>query len=254
MAVSVMIYLRHFSAIFILHLISNCSSFTFEGSSASFSKFSSWVPCHNGTLSFEFKTSSPNALLMYTDSGNKLISHDYFELKLVNGILQLRFKLNDERKMITSAKGNLNDNEWHSLNIIRSGRRTTLEVDKVSRMVENSHYEDTHITFGDSQDSYVYIGGLPMEFNSKLERLAHAQAKFEPSLRGSVRNVFFSNCGKVPVSPKLLESEGIIFDTDKCMENNPCQNNGICTMRDSGIKCDCSYTNFVGDFCQNGKC
>lgn len=253
MAVSVINHFKQFVAFSLLNLFVFCTAFTFEGSSTSYGKFSSWVPCHNGTISFEFKTLGPDALLLYTDSGNKKISDDYFELKLINGIMHLVFKINRERNMISSAKDGLNDNNWHMVDLIRDGRLTTLRVDGVARTVEDKHYETDHVTFGDSPDSFVYIGGLPVEFNNRLEKLAHSQAIFEQHLRGSVRNLFFSNCGKAMVGPQLLQSEGIIFDTDKCMENNPCQNSGICIMRDEGVQCDCSWTDFTGEFCQTGK-
>lgn len=253
MALSVIVNLKQTLVISVLNLIVACSTFTFEGSSTSYGKFSSWVPCHNGTISFEFKTSSANALLLYTDSGNKQVSNDYFELKLINGIVHLVFKLNKGTNMMSSAKDNLNDDKWHMVDIIRARRLTTLKVDGVAITVENTNYQDDHVTFGDSPESFVYIGGLPAEFNYRLEKLAHSQANFEPRLRGSIRNLFFSNCGKALVAPTLKESEGIIFDTDKCMENNPCQNNGICIMRDEGVQCDCMATDYEGEFCQIGK-
>ena len=253
MADSVINEMKWILAVSLLNLFAVCSSLTFEGSSTSYAKFSSWVPCHNGSISFEFKTSIPDSLLLYTDSGNKKISDDYFELKLINGIMHLVFKINQERNMIHSAKDDLNDNNWHMVDLIREGRLTTLRVDGVARTVEDKFYQTDHVTFGDSPDSFVYIGGLPVNFNHRLEKLAHAQANFEQHLRGSIRNLFYSNCGKALVTPQLLMSEGTISDTDKCMENNPCQNNGICIMRDKGVQCDCSWTDFHGDFCEQGE-
>lgn len=250
MALDLLIRYFYWFVILSLNLIAFCYSFNFDGSSSSFSKFESWVPCHNGTITFEFKTHSSSALLFYTDGGRK--TPDYFELKLINGIMHLTFMLNNERNML-SAGQNLNNNEWHSVDLIRDGRLTTLKVDEFSYTREDKNYSPEYVTFGDSNENYVFIGGLPLDYNQKLSELAHPQVVFEPRLQGSVRNLFYSNCGKAMTTPQMLDSEGLIVESDKCMNNNPCMNNGICVMRDHGVQCDCSGTSFTGEHCQIGK-
>ncbi|KAH3844647.1 hypothetical protein DPMN_086906 [Dreissena polymorpha] len=230
-----------------------CGSFKFDGSSTSFGKFSQWTPCHNGTIEFEFRTNVSNALLFYIDSGDKQKNPDYFELKLIDGLMHLRFKLNREIDMVSSAMGNLNDNEWHLVKLMRVGRQTTLVVDKATIMKEHQNFDIEYKTFGDSVDNYVYIGGLPNIFNTQLEKLAQPHVKYEPRLRGSVRNLFYSNCGKEMTKPDLLDSQGLVLADDQCIRNNPCLNGGICVTRDRGMQCDCSATEFTGEFCQIAK-
>lgn len=225
-------------------------SFNFGGASSSFSKFEPWVPCHNGTISFEFKTHSGSGMLMYIDGGRN--GPDYFELKLINGGLHFTFKLNNERNML-SAGQDLNNNEWHSVDLIRDGRLTTLKVDEFSYTGKNQNFDPAYVTFQNSNENYVFIGGLPSDYNHKLSELSHPQIMFEPRLQGSVRNLVYSNCGKAMMTPEMLDSDGLILESDLCMKNNPCKNEGICVMRDHGVQCDCSWTNFMGEFCEIGK-
>ena len=241
----------HFSSLLtlLLGIISFCLPFDFEGSSTSYAKFSSWVPCHNGTVSFEFKTQLPNSLLLYTDSGG---TGDYYQLKLVNGKMHLRFKLNKSSSML-SAGQNLNDNYWHTVDIMRDGRFTTLKVDDISYTRENKMYNPELVKLQTSSQDYVFIGGLPIEYNEKLSELALPAVTFEPRLKGSVQNLFFSNCGKTLSRPDMIDHQGIILENDRCLKNNPCQNNGICVNRNNGVQCDCSWTDFIGEFCAIGK-
>ncbi|XP_052769324.1 neurexin-1-like isoform X2 [Mya arenaria] len=246
----IMVALRQCWMVVIFNILAVCRGFQFEGSSTSFSKFSPWTPCHNGTIEFEFKTQLPNALMFYTDSGNAQANDDYFELKLVDGIMYLLFKLNKENDMMTSVMGNLNDNEWHSVKLMRAGRQTTLIVDEQTLVKEHVNYDSEYQTFDGTSSNYIFVGGLPLEYNTQLEKLAHSQVMFEPRLSGSVRNLFYSNCGKEMVTPDLVDSDGLVVGEDRCLRDNPCLHGGICVVRDDGIKCDCSYTQFNGEHCQ----
>ena len=232
-------------------ICSFCTSIDFDGSSRTYAKFSSWVPCHNGSVSFEFKTQNPNALLLYTDSGG---TADYYQLKLVNGRMYLQFRFNSNKNpSMLSAGQNLNDNNWHMVDIIRDGRFTTLKVDDVSYTRENKMYNPETADIQTSNQNYVFIGGLPIDYNEKLSELPLASVTFEPHLKGSVQNLFFSNCGKALSAPDMIDSEGIVWKNDRCLQNSPCQNNGICVNRDNGVQCDCSWTDYVGEFCNIGN-
>lgn len=79
-----------------------------------YSQFRKWNAGLNGTLELEFKTDQPNGLLLYTDDGG---TYDFFELKLVNGALRLRYNLGGGAQIITVGS-NLNDGHWHKVQVI----------------------------------------------------------------------------------------------------------------------------------------
>lgn len=64
-------------------------------------------------MELEFKTDQPNGLLLYTDDGG---TYDFFELKLVNGALRLRYNLGGGAQIVTVGS-NLNDGHWHKVQV-----------------------------------------------------------------------------------------------------------------------------------------
>lgn len=78
-----------------------------------YSQFRKWNAGLNGTLELEFKTDQQNGLLLYTDDGG---TYDFFELKLVNGALRLRYNLGGGAQIITVGS-NLNDGHWHKVQV-----------------------------------------------------------------------------------------------------------------------------------------
>ena len=236
-------------ALTLFGLVKSCQTLTFEGSRTTYGKFTPWIPCHNGSVTLDFKTTQANTLIFYTHYEE---TKDYFELDLVDGIMQLHFKIQGKRDRL-SAGSNLNDDKWHTVKIMRDGRLTILTVDQITYTREYKAYDPEKELVYTSKENFVYIGGLPMSFNDRLSELPLTQVLFHQRLRGSVRNLFYSNCGQALVAGEMLDSDGIIFEEDECMHTNPCKHGGICVMRDSGVQCDCSWTDYTGEFCEEGE-
>uniref|UniRef100_A0A182SPB2 Laminin G domain-containing protein n=1 Tax=Anopheles maculatus TaxID=74869 RepID=A0A182SPB2_9DIPT len=88
-----------------------CSGFVLDGSQNSFAQFRKWYTGLNGSLELEFKTEQPNGLVLYTDDGG---TFDFFELKLVEGALRLRYNLGGGAQIITVGR-DLHDGHWHKV-------------------------------------------------------------------------------------------------------------------------------------------
>jgi len=86
-------------------------SFVLDGGQNSYTQFKKWNAAANGSLELEFKTDQPNGLLLYTDDGG---TYDFFELKLVEGALRLRYNLGGGAQIITVGR-DLNDSHWHKV-------------------------------------------------------------------------------------------------------------------------------------------
>lgn len=102
-------------------IISNgnsCYGFVLDGAQNSFAQFRKWYTGLNGTLELEFKTEQPNGLLLYTDDGG---TYDFFELKLVEGALRLRYNLGGGAQIITVGR-DLHDGHWHKIQVSRQKR------------------------------------------------------------------------------------------------------------------------------------
>lgn len=230
-------------------LLHQCLTFDLQGSQTSFAKFPKWNPCQNGSLSFEFLTYQPSALLLYSDDGGR---YDFLEVKLVGGVTRLRINLGDGTTIL-SASQNLNDGRWHTIEIVRNHEESTLIVDNVAQTRRSNSASDG--AFGNlTQNSYMFVGGMPISMSARLSDLALPSVMFEPRFRGSFRNLLFSNCGGPMERVEMLESEGVRTNAlDECSELDPCRNDGICISTDTGTICDCSSTDYEGAYCETGK-
>lgn len=97
----------------LVFLTTSCGAFQLDGSQNSFAQFRKWYTGLNGSLELEFKTEQPNGLVLYTDDGG---TYDFFELKLVEGALRLRYNLGGGAQIITVGR-DLHDGHWHKVQV-----------------------------------------------------------------------------------------------------------------------------------------
>ncbi|XP_043272551.1 neurexin-3 isoform X2 [Venturia canescens] len=244
-------------------------SFVLEGSSTSYAHFRKWNAGLNGTLEFEFKTEQGNGLLLYTDDGG---TYDFFEIKLVESALRLRYNLGGGAQIVTVGH-DLGDGQWHKVQIARNNENTTLTVDGVgaTSTSRGKEYEFGRL----SGNSDVYVGGMPSWYNSKLTLLALPSVIFEPRFNGVIRNLVYadgdtvvpkrqemksrdSKCGGFPCvemigqhkTPRSLRNIITANTSDACETRDPCQHGGICISTDSGPICECRTGDYEGIYCE----
>ncbi|XP_037828017.1 neurexin-1 isoform X2 [Lucilia sericata] len=259
----------------LLSLIISClttiNAFQLDGSQSSFAQFRKWYVGLNGSLELEFKTEQPNGLVLYTDDGG---TYDFFELKLVEGALRLRYNLGGGAQIITVGR-DLHDGHWHKVQVIRNDEQTSLIVDGVSQSRATKGKEFQFGKFATNSD--VYVGGMPNWYSTKLALLALPSVIFEPRFRGSIRNLVYSDqpggqtrrqemkqprdikCGDGPCDHGEMPKEKVVRNsrgsntTDACERHDPCQHGGICISTDSGPICECRNLEFDGQYCEKEK-
>ncbi|XP_063921501.1 neurexin 1 isoform X2 [Zophobas morio] len=228
-----------------------CSGFLLDGSTNSYSQFRKWGGGTNGSLEFEFKTDQPNGLLLYTDDGG---TYDFFEIKLVEGALRLRYNLGGGAQIITVGR-ELNDGHWHKVHVQRHEDRTILTVDNVSQMRTSRGKEFNFGRFGTNSD--VFVGGMPTWYNTKLTLLALPSVIFEPRFVGAVRNLIYPDVeGGPPRRQETRPKDHRILrgnSSDVCEFRDPCQHGGICISTDSGPICECRNSDYEGEYCEKDK-
>ncbi|XP_017847809.1 neurexin-1 isoform X2 [Drosophila busckii] len=247
------------------------AGFQLDGSQNSFYTFRKWYTGLNGTLELEFKTEQPNGLVLYTDDGG---TYDFFELKLVEGALRLRYNLGGGAQIITVGR-ELHDGHWHKVQVIRNDEQTSLIVDGVSQQRSTKGKEFQFGKFASNSD--VYVGGMPNWYSSKLALLALPSVIFEPRFRGAIRNLVYADqpggvtrrqemkqprdikCGDAPCDHGEMPARerglrGVRGNTtDACERNDPCQHGGICISTDSGPICECRNLEYDGQYCEKEK-
>ena len=206
-----------------LNLTTLSKAFILEGSQTSYAQFRKWHSSSSASLEFEFWTSQPYGLMLYTDDGGY---YDFLEVKLVDASLRIRLNLGNGAQ-IADLGQDLNSSTWHKVKIERNGTQTIIELDGKIRAVlpdsskirptinnnnknnNNRHhrqnlnkYHDANsraplsaVEFGGnfSANSFVYVGGLPSFYSTKLSSLALPSAVFEPRFRGSIRNIVYAD-------------------------------------------------------------
>ncbi|XP_056637002.1 neurexin-1 isoform X2 [Diorhabda sublineata] len=244
-----MYYLLRLVGFFFIYF---ADGFILDGSGSSYSQFRKWGGGTNGSLEFEFKTEQPNGLLLYTDDGG---TYDFFEIKLVEGALRLRYNLGGGAQIITVGR-DLNDGHWHKVHVQRHEDRTILTVDGVSQMRTSRGKEFNFGRFSTNSD--VFVGGMPTWYNTKLTLLALPSVIFEPRFIGAVRNLIYPDLeGGNPRRQETRPKDNRVLrgnsSSDACETRDPCQHGGICISTDSGPICECRNHDYEGEYCEKDK-
>ncbi len=239
-----------FVGIILVLMSPTMQGFELEGSRESYAKFPRWDPCQNGSLSVEFRSTKENGVLLYQDDGGYM---DFFEVKLIKGHLRLRWNLGDRAMMLTSISDNLVDDQWHKMEIKRNGSVTSLIIDKTMEVSKRAH-SGQDLNFGNtSSNSAVYIGGVPLDYMTRLRELALPSIVFESKFSGYVRNIYYSDCGRPTKKMSMIDSRGVRTSESNHCYNHKCINGGRCINTNNGSKCDCRATGYEGEFCEIGK-
>jgi len=228
-----------------------------DGSRTSYAQFSTWSICYNASLSFEFQTSRPTALLVYADDGQRFV-----EVRLVGGAVQLRYRLSmtTHSDSVTTVGDGLADGRWHTVLLSsHDGSRLVLTVDgalnTAPRGFIRRRTRTIRLTTG------TFVGGIPASVQRRLGDLAVPTAAFELRLDGSVRNFRLSRCSAlstaVAATPaELVGGRGMTAADrsvdNRCETDNPCLHGGICVNTAAGPLCECDRTDFDGMRCSIG--
>jgi len=231
-----------------------------DGSPNSHARFPTWIPrCPSttsgsnwtATLSFDFETRRASCLVLYADNG-----HEFVVIHLVRGTSRLRL---DGGRTLTVGSG-LNDGRTHSVELSLTAHLATLTVDRSSQHFTLVPPSPSPVSSSASTGDFsVFVGGLPVEFRSgqRLEQLAAPSVAFEPTFVGSVRNMAYTTrCDDDDVDDVLRMTSGSGVRSgvdDSCADYDPCQNAAPCLNTDEGPLCDCSFTGYVGPFCDLGQ-
>ena len=229
--------------------VAQTDALTFTRTSTTFAKFPRWNACVNSSISFEFKTSARDALLLYTDDNG---SFDYMEVMLVDGSVRLRMNIVDGKDGTVEMRLGLrlNDLRWHRVKLQRNRMETTLYVDNVhdSRVAFGSDFQ-----FGNTEtNNYVYLGGLPTIYyqpnSPKLLNLSLPTAFFERRYEGQLRNIIYGNCTCRPQRAEMMDSDSVSnVPREACDVKNDC-GKCLCISDDDGPGCQC-----VGFDCPEGE-
>uniref|UniRef100_A0A8C2AHK1 Neurexin 3a n=1 Tax=Cyprinus carpio TaxID=7962 RepID=A0A8C2AHK1_CYPCA len=218
-------------------LLGPCLGLEFTGSQGQWARYLRWDASARSDLSFQFKTDVSTALILYFDDGGFC---DFLQLMVVEGKLQLQFSIDCAETTVVSDK-QVNDSSWHSATLSRYNLRTVLVLDGVSKSGEVQPQRQYM-----KIDSDLFLGGVPQDIHISV--LTLPTVKDLPAFKGIIREIKYNN--KEPI---LVSSQRVRMDIEGICMENPCENGGTCSVVDGDPLCDCSKTEYVGRFCNEGK-
>jgi contactin associated protein-like 2 len=189
-------------------------------------EFDSRMACD---IRFQFRTRS-EAGIFIQKIGN--MTGDLIEVKLITPrVIAFRYSAGSGVEVISiTTPFDLNDNEWHTVQIERNRKEARMNVDSISE--------------GNPEDLYAY---RPFIFTSNLT--IGASVNYRNGFVGCLRGLQVN--GKIVDLVSLAQNEvyGVsVGCVGKCA-SNPCLNGGTCMEMYSKYYCNCTFTPFRGPIC-----
>ncbi|XP_041810575.1 neurexin 3a isoform X7 [Chelmon rostratus] len=213
--------------------LSTCLGLEFLGTPGQWARYLRWDASTRGDLSFQFKTETSDALLLYFDDGGYC---DFLQLSVVEGRLQLRFSIDCAETTVVSDR-RVDDSSWHFATLSRYNLRTVLVLDGQVKADEVRPQRQFMKIVSD-----LFLGGVPQDIHHGALTLPTVR-NMQP-FRGTITDL------KYGISqPLFLGSLKVPLESEGWCTMNPCENGGTCSVVDGEPVCDCSKTEYKGRFC-----
>ncbi|XP_034148213.1 neurexin-1a isoform X11 [Esox lucius] len=232
---------------------------TFE-TPESFITLNKWNAKKTGSISFDFRTTEPNGLILFShgkpkqapkDSKSPLtLKVDFFAIEMLDGHLYLLLDMGSGTTKTRAVNKKVNDGEWYHVDFQRDGRSGTISIN-TQRQAYTAPGESEILDLDDN----LYLGGLP---ENKLGLVFPTEvwtALLNYGYVGCVRDLFIDGQSKdVRRMAEVQKATGVKPSCSKeppkqCL-SNPCQNNGVCREGWNRYVCDCSGTGYLGRSCE----
>ncbi|XP_055496165.1 neurexin 3a isoform X6 [Leucoraja erinacea] len=218
-----------------------------------------WNTKKMGSISFDFRTSEPNGLILFTHGkpqdrkdarSPKKTKVDFFAVELLDGNLFLLLDMGSGAIKIKSTTRKVNDGEWYHVDIQRDGRSGTISVN--SRRTPFTASGDSEIL---DLEGDMYLGGLPDNRMGSILPTELWTAMLNYGYVGCIRDLFID--GRSKDIRQLAEAQNAAGVKPSCLrvtskhcDSNPCKNNAVCREGWNRFICDCTVMGFWGRTCE----
>ncbi|XP_030637009.1 neurexin-2-beta [Chanos chanos] len=221
-----------------------------------------WNTKKTGTVSFDFRTTEPNGLLIFSHGRphgpaererDHRLRVDFFAMELLDGFLYLLMDMGSGGIKIKASPKKVNDGEWCHVDFQREGRKGSISVN--SRNTPFSTNEGSEVL---DLDGDMYLGGLPEE-GLQETLLPLPPEVWTAALRlgfvGCVRDLFVDGRSRdLRRLAELQEAIGVsgfcTRETHKHCNAHPCGHSGQCREGWNRHVCDCAGTGYLGTNCE----
>ncbi|KAM3863049.1 neurexin-1a-like [Diretmus argenteus] len=232
---------------------------TFE-TPESFIILNKWNAKKTGSISFDFRTTEPNGLLLFSHGKPKqqpkdskspqTLKVDFFAIEMLDGHLYLLLDMGSGTIKTKAVNKKVNDGEWYHVDFQRDGRSGTISINTL-RTAYTAPGESEILDLDDN----LYLGGLPENKMGLVFPTEVWTALLNYGYVGCVRDLFIDGQSKdIRRLAEVQKAAGVKPSCSKeapkqCL-SNPCQNNGICREGWNRYVCDCSGTGYLGRSCE----
>ncbi|XP_019520729.1 PREDICTED: neurexin-1 isoform X28 [Hipposideros armiger] len=231
---------------------------TFE-TPESFISLPKWNAKKTGSISFDFRTTEPNGLILFSHGKPRhqkdakhpqMIKVDFFAIEMLDGHLYLLLDMGSGTIKIRALQKKVNDGEWYHVDFQRDGRSGTISVNTL---------RTPYTAPGESEildlDDELYLGGLPENKAGLVFPTEVWTALLNYGYVGCIRDLFIDGQSKdIRQMAEVQSTAGVkpscSRETAKPCLSNPCKNNGMCRDGWNRYVCDCSGTGHLGRSCE----
>ncbi|KAM6973524.1 neurexin-3a-like isoform 8-T8 [Aplochiton taeniatus] len=219
-----------------------------------------WNTKRMGSISFDFRTSEPNGLILFThgkpqerkeaaksQKNNKV---DFFAVELLDGSLYLLLDMGSGTIKVKATQTKVNDGAWYHVDIQRDGRSGTISVNSRRTPFTASGESEILDLEGD-----MYLGGLPADRGGLVLPTELWTAMLNYGYVGCVRDLFID--GRSKDIRQIAESQNGAGIKPSCnkqagkqCESYPCKNRGACKEGWNRFICDCQGTGYWSRTCE----
>uniref|UniRef100_A0A8C5AYH4 Neurexin 3a n=1 Tax=Gadus morhua TaxID=8049 RepID=A0A8C5AYH4_GADMO len=218
-----------------------------------------WNTKRMGSISFDFRTTEPNGLILFTHGkpqerkesakSQKITKVDFFAVELLDGSLYLLLDMGSGTIKVKATQNKVNDGAWYHVDIQRDGRSGTISVNSQRIPFTASGESEILDLEGD-----MYLGGLPTDRANLILPTELWTAMLNYGYVGCVRDLFIDGRSKdIRQIAEAQNGAGIKPSCNKLAgkqcESYPCKNRGVCKEGWNRFICDCTGTGFWSRTC-----
>ncbi|KAM4663092.1 LOW QUALITY PROTEIN: neurexin 3 [Discoglossus pictus] len=218
-----------------------------------------WNTKRMGSISFDFRTTEPNGLILFTHGkpqdrkdirSQKNTKVDFFAVELLDGNLYLLLDMGSGTIKVKATSKKANDGEWCHVDIQRDGRSGTISVNSKRTPFTASGESEILDLEGD-----MYLGGLPENRAGLILPTELWTAMLNYGYVGCIRDLFID--GRSKNIRQLAEAQNAAGVKSSCSrlsgkqcDSYPCKNNAACRDGWNRFVCDCTGTGHWGRTCE----
>ncbi|XP_060602155.1 neurexin-1-like isoform X2 [Ruditapes philippinarum] len=209
------------------------------------------VKKNSGTISFQFRTTEPNGLVMYNSGTYGSSNFDFFALEIIDSYFYLVMDLGTgaiKEKVSWTA---VDDGAPHNVHFRYQGKTGFIRVD-----AHETDYSTPGMGKQLDLEDMLFIGGLNFErYNSYRLPKELWSGILKHGFVGCIQDMVINDekVDLMTVARKQLQRD-IKSDckkSDAMCSSQPCLHSGTCTEGWNRFVCDCTNTSYKGKNCKN---